>query len=105
MTTFSLMWSEKLGAAIKAAVSGPYPVEFHANGEDFDSFNRAVSQGIDSRLEAVHFTQERGEYGRYQFIIEAASVPVLVRRLINSPHDNDSSLASSICSTLGIELI
>jgi hypothetical protein len=38
-------------------------------------------------------------------MIEPQSVAVLVRRLLESGEESDMTLASSICETLGIELI
>ncbi len=103
--SFSAMWSDKLGEAIKVLSVEPYPVEFHVNSEDFKSFESAVKQGIDSHLEAIRFDQSYGSYGRIKFTLEPASVSVLVRRLLETGEDNDMSLASGICGTLNIELI
>lgn len=100
---FSAMWTDKLGEAVKAASVEPYPIECHYGTDDFESFERAV--GIDSHLEAIHFAQADGDCGRSNFVLSPDSVPVLVRRLLESGEDNDMSLASSICETLDIELI
>ena len=82
-----------------------YPVEFHNNSQDFKSFQAAVNVGIDSHLEAIAFVETRGEYGRRRFEIEPNTLHVLIRRLMESGEENAESLASSICTTLDIELI
>jgi len=103
--SFSACWSDQLGEAIKAASTEPYPAECHYRSEDFESFEHAINQGIDSHLEAVVYTQSVGTCGRCRIVIEPQTVHVLVRRLLESGEDNDASLASSICETLGIELV
>lgn len=105
MKTFSFIWSDKLGAAIAKASREPYPIECHYNSEDFNSILYAVNQGIDSHLQALHFTQGAGEYGRVKLTFTPESMPVLVRRLMESADEESQQLASSICGTLGIELI
>lgn len=109
MKHFSAIWSDKLGEAIKAecrkACIKSYPIECHSGSDDLGSLIDATSQGIDSHLEAIFFTQGKGSNGRMLLTFEAKSVPVLVRRLLESEDDNAHCLASSICSTLGIELI
>lgn len=103
--TFSA-WSEELCQAINQASQDPYEIEVHGYGsEDFGSLTDAVNQGIDSHLEAIHFKEFPGFYRKRGFRIEPQSVSVLVRRLMESDNDNSHSLASSICQTLGIELI
>lgn len=102
---FSAMWTDKLGAEIKARSLEPYSLEFHAHSEDFAAFQAAVAQGIDAHLEAIFFEQGRGACGRARFVVEPASLPVLVRRLMESGDDNAESLASGICETLNIELV
>ena len=88
-------------------------------GEDRHRVIAAVNQGIDSYLEAC-FVPDRGDryesktppgiHGiisgpRLECLVSAKSLPVLVRRLIESEDDEAESLASSICSTLDIELV
>lgn len=104
MKTFSLMWTEKLGQAMNKATREPYPMEFH-RGKELDAICCAINQGIDSYLQAVHFTQGRGEHGRMKIIVEPQSVSVLVRRLLESGNEDAEMLASDICGTIGIELI
>lgn len=101
MQRFSAMWSDKLGTAIDAASTEPYPIEMH-NGDDFAALCLAVNQGIDSHLEAIDFKQSVGGYGRTRITLEPQSVSVLVRRLLE---DGDDALAGGICQTLGIELV
>lgn len=104
MQTFPFMWTDKLGAAIKAASIEPYPIEAHQGTETFRVLVAAINQGIDSHLEAVQFTQGAGEHGRVKIVIEPDTLHVLVRRLMESD-DEAQSLASGICETLNIELI
>lgn len=104
MKTFSFIWTDKLGAAIAKASRQPYPIECHYNSEMFNAILYAVNQGIDSRLQALHFTQGKGEHGRYRIVFDARSVPVLVRRLMEGDEESQI-LAGDICGTLGIELI
>jgi hypothetical protein len=80
-------------------------MEFHPGGDDYQAFADAVGQGIDSHLEAVSFTQEPGAHGRVKFTVAPESMPVLVRRLLESGNEHAESLAGSICTTLEIELI
>lgn len=103
--SFSAMWTDALGEAIKARALEPYPVEMHNGSEDLQAIAAAVNQGIDSHLEAVQFAESAGSHGRRRFVFEPASVAVLVRRLMESGEENAESLASGICETLGIELI
>ena len=56
-----------------------------------------MEQGIDSHLEAIQFFQDRGEYGRMKFDVTANTLPVLVRRLLESGSDSAVTLASDIC--------
>lgn len=102
------MWSDKLGQAIQQAAGeqcpNGYKVETH-NGADFEALQTAVNQGIDSHLEAVQFAEFKGDYGRRGFNFTPDTLPVLVRRLMEDGNDDAQSLASSICSTLEIELV
>ncbi len=102
--SFSAMWTDKLGEEINRRSISPYPIECHL-GEDFESLSNAINQGIDSRLEAIFFKHSIGNYGRQRVVIEPKSVSVLVRRLMESGSAPAELLASSICGTLGIEVI
>lgn len=79
----------------------------------------AVNQGIDAYLEAC-FVPGRGDSfrletpqgiggkisgPRLECKVSPKSLPVLVRRLIESDDERAESLASDICQTLAIELI
>jgi hypothetical protein len=103
------MWSDKLGEAVKACAKEQcpdgYPMEFHGGSDDYDAFEAAVEQGIDSYLEAVEFKQGTGQYHRARFVVTPETLHVLVRRLLESDNEHANSLASSICETLEIELI
>lgn len=99
------MWSKQLHSALKKASVHPYTIECHDNSADFRSIAKAINEGIDSHLEAIEFTESIGEHGKSKLTIASQSVPVLVRRLMESDDENSLSLASGICSTLGIELI
>ena len=103
---FSAIWSDALGAEIKARSTKPYPMEFHENSDDFRSLFEAVNMGIDSHLEAVVFEDcSFGSYGRRKFKISPETLHVLVRRLMEADDENSQSLASGICETLDIELV
>ncbi len=102
--SFSFYWTDKLGLAINRRSVEPYPCEFH-KGSEFNAIMAAINQGIDSHLEAIFFKQEQGDYGRVRLIFEAASMAVLVRRLMESGDEAAELLASGICETLNIELI
>lgn len=105
MKCFSACWTPSLGRELKDACTEPYPIECRQGSQDYQAFAAAVGQGIDSCLEAIMFSQDIGLHGKVRFIIHKASVPVLVRRLLESGDDHAASLASGICQTLGIELI
>ena len=118
MKTFSFFWTEKLGGAIaKAAPNAGYPMSLV--GEDQQPVIAAVNQGIDSRLEAC-FVPARGDRFRFrtpagirgrisgprlECQVSPRSLPVLIRRLMESGDEAAEALASSICQTLEIELI
>jgi hypothetical protein len=129
MKTFSFGWSEQLGEAIaRAAPRRGYPMSLV--GEELQAAIDAVNQGIDSRLEAC-FVPARGDCfkpGERSFIathntpfwkkgnrvvhtrtlectVSPESLPVLLRRLMESGDEAAESLASGICETLDIELI
>lgn len=105
MKTFSACWSDELGAAIKAAVTTPYTMELTKS--DAELVKAAINQGIDSRLEACFIPARGDSYEwdgrRLNCRVSAESLPILVRRLLEN--GDEGGLASSICSTLDIELI
>ena len=112
------MWTDTLGVAIsRAAPKTGYRMSLV--GEDRQQVIAAVNQGIDSHLEAC-FVPVRGDSFRVQTPagirgkisgprlecrVSPQSLPVLIRRLIESGDEASESLASSICQTLEIELI
>lgn len=118
MKTFSRIWTDKLGAEIaKAAPQDGYSMSLA--GEDVQKVITAVNQAIDSHLEAC-FVPDRGDSFRSQTPqgiqgrvcgprlacqVSPLSLPVLVRRLMESGDGAAESLASDICQTLNIELI
>jgi len=118
MKTFSFIWTDKLGVAIaRAAPKAGYPMSLV--GKDQQTVIAAVNQAIDWRLEAC-FVQARGDRFKFQTPegirgsisgvrlecnVSPQSLPVLVRRLIESGDEAAGALASSICQTLDIELI
>ena len=108
------MWSDRLGAAILDRCVEPYPIACWSSSDDFDAIKTAVNVGIDSHLEAITFEQDSDYRGAPRFTFEPASLPVLVRRLLDGDgiaEDDDEAwdkaadLASGICSTLRIELV
>jgi len=108
--TFNLGWSKELGAAIleKRQQAGLYRID--ACKDDAEAIKAAVNQGIDSHLEAC-FIPDRGDSyslaanGRMICLVSPASLPVLVRRLLEAESEESENLASSICVTLELELI
>ena len=118
MKTFSFAWTAELGAAIgKAAPKAGYRMSLV--GEDLQKAIAAVNQGIDAYLEAC-FVPGRGDSfrletpqgirgkmsgPRLECKVSPKSLPVLVRRLIESDDEGAESLASDICQTLEIELL
>lgn len=106
MKNFSACWSDALGQAIKEACIEPYTMELV--GKDKQVVIKAVNQGIDSCLEACYIS-ERGDsyvdHGKLHCTVSSESLPVLVRRLMESGDETAENLASSICYTLDIELI
>ena len=118
MKTFSFVWTAKLRAAIgKAAPKAGYHMSLVA--EDRQRVIAAVNQGIDAYLEAC-FVPGRGDSfrletpqgirgkisgPRLECKVSPKSLPVLVRRLMESDDERAESLASDICQTLEIELI
>jgi hypothetical protein len=118
MKSFSFMWNDRLSIEIgRAAPKRGYPMSLV--GEDCQTVIAAVNQGIDAHLEAC-FVPARGDRFRMQTPegirgkisgprlecnVSPQSLPVLIRRLIESGDEGAESLASSICQTLDIELI
>jgi hypothetical protein len=118
MKTFSFVWTAKLRATIgKAAPKAGYHMSLVA--EDCQKVIVAVNQGIDSYLEAC-FVPGRGDSFRVETLpgiqgrisgprlectVSPKSLPVLIRRLMESNDEGAESLASDICQTLDIELI
>jgi hypothetical protein len=118
LNTFSFMWTDGLGVEIgKTAPKDGYAMSLV--GEDRQKVITAINQGIDSRLEAC-FVPSRGDSfqlrtpvgirgkisgARLECKVSPQSLPVLVRRLMESGDLEAESLASSICQTLEIELI
>jgi hypothetical protein len=114
--SFSAIWSERLKQAIDERSIEPYPIACWPNSEDHQALAAAVNVGIDSHLEAVHFTVDTDRRGAPRYWIAADSLSVLIRRLLDGDSDLEAaaddelwevqqSLASGICSTLGIELV
>ena len=118
LKTYSAVWSEELGAAV-AAAAPKRGYQMSLAGEDCRAVTDAVNQGIDAHLEAC-FIPDRGDSFRFQTpagihgricgprlecLLSPDSLPVLVRRLMESGNDTAQSLASSICQTLGIEVL
>ena len=116
--TYSACWTDELGAAI-AAATPKRGYHMSLTGEDGRRVVSAVNQGIDAHLEAC-FIPDRGDSFRFQnppgiqgrvsgsrleCNVSPESLVVLVRRLLESSDDAAQSLASSICQTLGIELV
>ena len=118
MKTFSFSWSDQLRVELgKAAPQRGYTMSLV--GEDRQAVIAAVNQGIDAQLEAC-FVPARGDRFRLQTPpgirgrisgprlechVSPPSLPVLLRRLLESGDENAESLAASICQTLEIELI
>lgn len=105
MQTYSAIWSKQLGADIARLCPEPYTAELV--GEDAKAVEAAVNQGIDSHLEACYLPARGDCYkwkgSRLVCVISRESLVVLVRRLLEA--GDETSLASSICFTLGVELI
>ena len=107
MKSFSCMWSEKLGKAIKEAAPEIYTMSLV--GDDKQPVISAVNQGIDAYLGACYIKERGDSYEdtgyRLECKVSKESLPVLIRRLIDLDDEYGTSLASGICSTLDIELI
>jgi hypothetical protein len=112
------MWTDKFCVAIgQAAPKRGYAMSLV--GEDRQAVIAAVNQGIDAHLEAC-FVPARGDRfrlhtpegirgrisgPRLECSVSSRSLPVLIRRLMESGDEGAECLASSICQTLEIELI
>ena len=118
MKAFSFIWTDKLGVAIaKAVPKAGYSMSLV--GEDQPTVITTVNQGIDSHLEACYVPARgdsfrlrtppgiRGRISgpRLECRVSPQSLPVLIRRLMESGDEQAESLASSMCQTLEIELI
>lgn len=101
------MWSDALGQAIREQSDSHYKMELTPT--DAQCVTNAVNQGIDSYLQACYLPARGDEYkqvgNRLMCKVSPESLPVLVRRMMESGDENAESLASSICETLDIELI
>lgn len=112
MNTFTATWTDKLQTAVAtaaAALNHPYVITCPTQGEDYKAITAAVNQGIDAHLEAC-FVPARGDRfvhagSRLECSLSAQSLPVLVRRLLESDSEPANLIAISICQTLDIELI
>jgi hypothetical protein len=105
--TFSACWTDKLGTAIKKQCKESFPMDCAPS--DAECVKAAVNQGIDSHLEACFIPEQGDSYAakgsRLYCKVSPDSLPVLVRRLMESGNDEAESLAISICSALDIKLI
>lgn len=126
--TLSFYWSVVLGQLIKDRA----PEFFTGSivGEQIEAVRAAVNQGIDAYLQAC-YVPDRGDVydanDRYivaqentkfwkkgdkvvhthalNIRVSRESLPVLVRRLMESEDEAAQSLASDICDSLNIELV
>ena len=115
--SFSAYYTDKLGEEIKKRVLDQcpdgYEMTFLNSSKDLISIVNAWNHGIDSYLEALtarslYFPCNPRDYSnmsRSMFIIHPEELHVLIRRLLEDDDENANSLASDICSTLGIELV
>lgn len=126
--TLSFYWSDELGQLIKDRA----PEFFTGSlvGDEAIAIQNAVNQGIDAHLEAC-YVPDRGDsydaddrtfvatydtpnWKKGQTVthtralaikVSRESLPVLVRRLMESEDEAAQSLAGSICDGLNIELV
>ena len=109
--SFSAYWTDELGEEIKRRAIEQCPDGYHIRTPSYtDSLAivKAWNQGIDSHLEALTESSTFSTVkSRYNFNIHPEELHVLVRRLMEMDYEDGEAhdLASSICSTLGIELI
>jgi hypothetical protein len=109
--SFSAYYTDKLGEEIKNRAleffPNGYEMSFLVGSKDLDCITNAWNKGIDAYLEGV---TEKSSYhfrNRTRVIINIhpEELHVLVRRLLEDDDENANSLASDICTTLGIELV
>jgi len=82
------------------------PYEMGLNASDLETFAAIVSQGMDSHLEAVFFTEHsRSNTHCHVTIDDSKSMRCFLRRCMESDNEDAESLASSIMETLGFEWI
>ncbi len=115
--SFSAYWTDKLGEEIKKRAIEQCPDGYEistSNAKTFEAIRDAWNLGIDSHVEAITERSScnvRAEGSRRMsrcvadIIIHPEELHVLVRRLMESGDERAEDLASSICSTLEIELI
>ena len=106
MQTFSFLWSEELGEAIKAKALEQCPEGYRMtikDNEEYQAIARAWNMGIENYLEALTQRSEGGPDGIFK--IHPEELHTLVRRLMEDDSEIANSLASSICQTLDIELV
>lgn len=111
--SFSAYWTDRLGEEIKKRAIEQCPDGYNISTMseiEFKVIADAINQGIDSHLEVIsnrstHEIRPQKLGNRAYFCIHPEELHVLVRRLMKSENEVAESLASDICSTLGIELI
>lgn len=84
----------RLKALVKSRAPAQYPIEAHENSGDAKILRRR-------RVEA----SGRGEYGKNRYVISKTRLPALLIAMVRSGKDEEYDLASSILSTLDVELI
>ena len=104
---FSAIWSNQLKQAIidECPLNGYHMTLAH---EEANCVIEAVNQGIDSHLEACYIPDRGDVYTSLNKLIckvSPESLAVLIRRLMSSDNEQSLQLASTICSTLDIEII
>lgn len=117
MKSFSFYWTDELGKAINQAAVEHCPDDTYSmsltDPLEFQAVVNAINQGIDSHLEAIQFTHTTSPQcagnicyvTREDITVNASDLSTLVRRLMEKGGDVDMDIASSICTTLNIELI
>lgn len=93
---------EKIREAMKNS-----PYKMNLTSKDFTHFAEAVNQGIDSRLQAC-FSPDRGDKfqqvsNKARITISVESLPVLIRRLLESEKEEANLLGESILTSLGFK--
>jgi len=102
--------------ACQKQVPKGYIVSGLPNSDEIGALIRMTAQGIDSHLQAIHFTEDleyaKAFLGRRQFKFDPKSMGVLCRRLAKSAltdsddegqRDNDETLLRDILDSLGID--